>query len=107
MPTATLVGLLERAIAVGPAAPLEDGVLAALFGLDGGVRTVGALWQALAERLPSDDPGQGAAIETILGRGTLAQRILEATGPAPDRSCLRTVYATLADCLVEGRSFLP
>ena len=40
-------------------------------------------------------------------QGTLAERILRASGPDPARERILEVYARLCDCLAEGRLFLP
>jgi len=46
-------------------------------------------------------------LDRILDRGPLARRILEATGPRPDRARLHAVYAQLCACLDEQRLFEP
>jgi len=45
------------------------------------------------------------ALDVIVGEGTLAERILRATGPAPTRERLVEVYGELCRCLEEGTMF--
>lgn len=115
---AALARLLERTIQAGEEAVLDDPRYLRALGLPGGPRapTAGAVWRALLERDPPDDPrGEwGAALETILTRGTLARRLLRATGadgtaearPVPAAE-LRAVYRDLASCLEAGAPFEP
>jgi glutamate---cysteine ligase / carboxylate-amine ligase len=46
-------------------------------------------------------------IETILSDGTLAERIMRATGDKPAQGKLREVYGRLADGLAKGECFVP
>ncbi|MDF1798516.1 MAG: glutamate-cysteine ligase family protein [Planctomycetota bacterium] len=110
--TAPLAELLVRAIANGPATPLEGLGYAELFGLGSArLATVGELLERVLR--PGLDEGLGdapelvAPLELILRDGTLSQRILAATGPKPTRAELRRVYAELCACQAEGQSFRP
>jgi hypothetical protein len=60
-----------------------------------------------ASRTEALDSSWEASLQTILDHGTLARRILAATGPEPARETLREVYRRLCDCLLAGRAFLP
>ena len=66
------------------------------------------LWAMLIERGMDLIPGAGEvrpALEPYFSGGTLAERILAALGPSPDRAALRRVYGRLADSLRERRPF--
>ncbi len=112
-----LARLLDRTIVAGEGAVLDDPRYLRALGLENlRAQTAGAVWRALLERDPPDDPrGEwGAALETILARGTLARRLLRAAGadeasterPVPT-SELRAVYRDLASCLEAGTPFEP
>jgi hypothetical protein len=45
------------------------------------------------------------ALETILGEGPLARRLLAATGESPGAEALRRLQERLANCLRDGVSF--
>lgn len=103
-PHAPLAGLLDAAIARGPGAPVADPRFAAAFGAHG-AKTLGELWAALLEQAYTGPAVQGEALDLILSQGTLAERILRATGPAPARARLVEVYGELCGCLARGRQF--
>jgi gamma-glutamyl:cysteine ligase YbdK (ATP-grasp superfamily) len=66
------------------------------------------LWQHVVESLLAHQPSfaeWSSALTTILERGCLARRIMDATGPNPDRGTLYEVYARLAACLASGTLF--
>jgi hypothetical protein len=79
------------------------------FGL-GRQPTVGAFIKSLsarslpAARTPASDQAFLPCIETILSKGSLAERILRA---APEPARYPSVYARLCDCLEDDSSFLP
>ena len=106
---APLATLLERTIAQGEAAVLDDPRYLATFGLPRRRATAGEMWRHLAGALSLDalDPEVQAALDVILEHGPLARRILRALGAAPSRSRLAAVYRRLCECLTAGRSFLP
>jgi gamma-glutamyl:cysteine ligase YbdK (ATP-grasp superfamily) len=68
------------------------------------------LWRALTQELgvlgQLDAPDR-TALEVILEHGCLARRILAALEGHLSRARLAAVYRHLADCLAEGRPFLP
>lgn len=70
--------------------------------------TAGELWAHLYREVGGSlDDGSAATIEHILERGTLARRLVESLGSAPEREDLRRVYGHLAACLQENRLFSP
>lgn len=102
-----LAELLGAAATTGPATPLPQGDYRAVFGKAGGrADTLGDLWRALVEATFTGPAEFEAPLAVILEHGTLAERILAATGPHPARARLRAVWAELSACLAEGRSFL-
>jgi carboxylate-amine ligase len=44
-------------------------------------------------------------LQTVLDRGPLARRIVDAIGDSCNRECLHEIYAVLCNCLEEGRLF--
>lgn len=75
-----------------------------MFGLLRESATAAELWRHIYRELRGDlSEGARLRIGHILDHGCLARRILQRTGPAPDRSRLIEVYGTLAACLEEDR----
>jgi hypothetical protein len=71
--------------------------------------SAGELWRHLIEDVVyadvDYDGGWAESLEVIMGEGTLAERILHATGPAPSREKLEEVYGELCRCLDQGTMF--
>jgi hypothetical protein len=68
--------------------------------------SAGKLWQHLFVELYGDlSDNARTHIAHILEHGCLARRILDRTGPTPDRAQLRAVYAELADHLLAEQPF--
>lgn len=71
--------------------------------------SAGELWRHLVEDVVYADVDYDGvwaeALDVIVGEGTLAERILRATGPAPTRERLEEVYGELCRCLDEGTMF--
>jgi gamma-glutamyl:cysteine ligase YbdK (ATP-grasp superfamily) len=103
--TESLAALVARATREGEEAVAEEPFLRAI-GLSG-VRacTLRDAWRRLLDRVAGGAPDWGGVVDVILDRGTLATRILRATGRNPTRERLREVYGELAGCLEEGRLF--
>ncbi len=105
--------LLALSIRDADEALIDDADYLALFGFPGRRAQAKELWQHLIEGVVQKEPGAAHALpqlETLLEQGCLARRIRRALGPsvsAPDRASLREVYRSLADCLREGRMFVP
>ncbi len=104
-----LEAILTEVIAHAEEAHIEDREYLAGFGFPGVAATAGELWRHLVDALlPSADTTSKVwrpALDHVLEHGTLARRILRATGGQPTRERLHAVYADLADCLSEGRLF--
>lgn len=102
VPTATLRDLLENAARCGRRARITDPALLAACGESAPLSAATALRRRLT-RLDSLTPD----LALILDQGCLAERILTATGTAPDRPTLHRTYAHLADCLHTNQPFSP
>jgi glutamate---cysteine ligase / carboxylate-amine ligase len=107
--TNMLADLLDKTITRAEHAVVMSEPLLRALGYHGHQATVQELWTHLAESLLLEQlPPQGlkGALETILNRGTLATRILEAVGSQPTERRIIEVYGQLADCALEGQLFV-
>jgi hypothetical protein len=87
---------------------LTDAEYLSQFGYRGRSCQAGELWNKLAADCSAAIPGELAApLATILGKGTLARRILTVTGENPSRSDLRSLSRELCRCLASGRMLAP
>ncbi|MGK7312676.1 MAG: carboxylate-amine ligase [Candidatus Longimicrobiales bacterium M2_2A_002] len=108
---ARLVRVLDACIADGEAARIDDVAYLRVLGLDADAgfaesASAGDVWAGLRDGVGNAlSPAHATAIDHILRHGTLARRLVDALGDAPDRDRLRRVYAGLAGCLREGRPF--
>ena len=110
IPVAPLAELLLATSRDGEAARVEVPALLRALGRPTDPVPAGELWRAVLEdasRTGTLDRSWEASLQTILDHGTLARRILAATGPEPARNGLIDVYRELCDCLLAGRAFLP
>lgn len=72
--------------------------------------TAAELWTMLLPRIRKNAPPADdwlKIIELILAKGTLAQRLVRATGSHPTKTELHSVYDELCDCLAAGAMFRP
>ncbi len=74
--------------------------------------TAGELWRKLIQSTRSAFPALeaefaelGPVLDEVLERGTLARRLVNALGAAPDARRIQAVWLRLADCLVKGELF--
>ena len=108
-PTAALHEILMGVIRGGECAPIANPDYARAFGVDRNA-TVGALWRKLADdtkdRRVGVAPEVESALETILEKGTLATRILNALNGDMTRATIASVYSRLCDCLAQGAMFI-
>lgn len=92
----------------GTKAHLKDPHYASIFGLSPQKMTAGDLWQhILQELMPLLSNETISYIQVILQKGNLAERILSSLGGDISSQSLQKVYQRLANCLQEGKSFLP
>jgi hypothetical protein len=68
---------------------------------------VGEAWRRLLDAEPPEtgDGSWTGPLETILGRGPLARRMLAAAGEVPGRTELRRLSERLCDCLAANEPF--
>ncbi|MCA9736078.1 MAG: glutamate--cysteine ligase [Gemmatimonadetes bacterium] len=103
-----LAAVLDRAIAEGEDALVQDTALLHVLGWRRGDVRLGRLWGHLADACADALGGAtGEVVERLLAAGTLSTRILRALGEDWDRAALRTIYHRLANALLEDRLFLP
>jgi gamma-glutamyl:cysteine ligase YbdK (ATP-grasp superfamily) len=101
--------ILDRTIASGGAAEIYDSayLTALLGGHVASPMTAADLWQEIYNRVGKSknalDEGSKTAIETLLGLGTLSERIVKACENDYSPNKLKLVYARLCDCLAENR----
>jgi glutamate---cysteine ligase / carboxylate-amine ligase len=106
-----LVEIFMSCVRDAERARVSDPDYLALFRLRGGACEAGELWSAAAEAL--DRAGSAhlplwrRAIEYTLARGTLARRLLRATGPRPSPPELYELYRALCEALQAGARFDP
>jgi glutamate---cysteine ligase / carboxylate-amine ligase len=106
IPVAPLAELFRRTLQGGPAELIEDPAYLACFGVLTQPTRVAGLWRRLYEQLEPAIPVEyHAPLESILQRGPLARRILDALPTDFDPSCLSETYRRLADCLLQGELF--
>lgn len=101
-----LRGPLHDCIADAERAVVSDEGLLAALGRSGPM-PAGRLWRELADELLGDasDAEFRPALAVLFDEGSLARRLLAATGPDPSHGRLVEVWRELADCLHEGRPF--
>lgn len=105
-----LAEIFLACIREGEKAVIRDQSYLACLGVERkGPISAGEAWQEIAASSAKElsaDPDWARPIETVLKKGSLATRILAATGPEPSREKLREIYGELCGCLAEGRMFL-
>jgi glutamate---cysteine ligase / carboxylate-amine ligase len=107
--TEALAAILHACITDADGAMIDDEGFLRLFGLRENARSARVLWRQLIERCVGDHGGfpawAEAPLQTILGQGTLARRILRAVGGRCSRERIREVYGRLCGCLAQGTLF--
>ena len=106
--TAALRSLLIDVMRSGQHAVISEPAYLRAFGVRERRLRVSELWEYLGGEVRfSDLVGHELwkAFRVILDHGTLAKRIIRATGKNPSRERLREVYSRLCDCLSAGEQF--
>jgi hypothetical protein len=103
--TDVLAAILRQCVARGEGARIEHEGYRRVLGLDAAATSAGEVWRTLADSLTSQIAPHRAALDVILGEGTLASRLLRAVGANPDAAALTKTYRRLCDCLEHGRMF--
>jgi len=108
-PTAPLAAMFSAVAQDADRALVEDAAWLQTLGLGRKPLPAREVWRALVERVTpaGERPWWRDGLDWILEHGPLSRRILKAAGAAPSREALHDVYRRLAQCLVEGRMFLP
>src|SRR5688572_765725 len=108
--TEDLSKIFERTTEAAGDAIIDNAEYLSVFGFSGKAMRAAELWKVIWERMTSS--GNQALlkwnpqINVILKEGTLAKRIIRATGETPDRSHIVSVYKRLCDCLTQNKMFL-
>lgn len=108
-PTERLNNILVATTRDAEEATISDPDYRRAFGYTGASCTAGELWRHLTDDVlaPADAEGvdwQGP-METILGRGTLANRIVRSLGGDASMDRIKQTYGHLCDCLDGGVMF--
>ncbi len=108
VPTERLAGWLLQAARDGERAVVDDRAWLRALGFPERKGEMGEIWRHLVESGAAAGAGveARAALATILDRGPLARRMLDALGPAPASQALHALARSLCDCLAAGRSFV-
>lgn len=108
--TDALAELLDRTVVNAGDAVIDNREYLEMFGVQGAI-TAAELWRHLLQWLTSNGghplEAFADAYDIILNNGTLAKRILRATGPHPDNDRLISTYRALAQCLAEDKMYIP
>lgn len=94
----------------GDQALIADPEYLALWGVrSSNAPTAAELWRELLDQMPSDERSRPTLCDarTLLERGCLARRIVQATGPVPRAEVITSVYARLCECLDSNQFFEP
>ena len=106
--TEPLVTLLDKCIEKGMDTIIDQAEYLRIFHIDSARISVRELWQHILQHLPgSVNIKWKSAIDVILNKGNLAQRIVTAMHDDDSRDNLVRVYQRLADCLQENKVFEP
>jgi glutamate---cysteine ligase / carboxylate-amine ligase len=106
--TRSLADLFLDVIRDADQALIDDPDYLSALGMTGAPKSAGDMWRHLASTCLAADgleTAQIAALTTLLEKGCLARRILNALNGDLRRPKLFDTYARLCDCLEEGRMF--
>jgi len=107
--TDLLVSIFDRCLVSGRNTIIEPGDYLKIFDIEKPI-SVGELWKIILKRLifltPSLKKWEEPQLETILEQGSLAERILKASGPDPSEDQIKAVYRQLCVCLAQNKMFI-
>ncbi len=86
---------------------LSDQRLLHILGFTDLTLSMQEVWQGLLARYAEELTDYYPVLQAITQQGSLADRILKATSGDLRRPHLRSIYSELAECLDEGRLFIP
>ncbi|GHA59805.1 carboxylate-amine ligase [Pontibacter akesuensis] len=105
-----LAAILLDVIREGGEASLQDQDFLRMFGAETNQTvTASMLWKHLVKETKGfyDGPEEANALQVILDHGNLSKRITKATGASPTQLSIKKVYQRLAECLQQGKMFIP
>jgi carboxylate-amine ligase len=102
-----LAAILDEGVKKAEQAVINNRQYLAVFGMEAKSSTAGELWQHIHQQLRNngDLPKREAALKTILSKGSLSTRIINALSGDFSLQSLTTVYKELSLCLAENRMF--
>ena len=104
--TARLKNLYDKSILNSMDVMIDDRELARQWQLKSSAKTCRHVWSELIEQIASDlDRDYQQALETMLQKGNLGERLLRACGQDTSRSTLMHVYRQLGNCLLSNQQF--
>ncbi|QCR21898.1 glutamate-cysteine ligase family protein [Pontibacter sp. SGAir0037] len=109
-PEEKLAGIFRQVIQNGQQVILQDEAFLQSFGYKKAAScSVRELWTHLVQEtaILEEQPALAHTMNIILTRGNLSKRILTALGEDPSEIQIKEIYGRLADCLQNGKIFLP
>ena len=111
VPVEPLSNLFHKVCTAAEGHVIHDREYLGGLGIEADSATVGEVWDSLIDAtMPAGGKARKRwrrALNHIRRQGTLATRIRQAAGAAPDRARLTAIYHELANCLGEGVLFDP
>lgn len=106
-----LRSVFDQAIRRGDQAVVEDTALLAALGLETSSASISEVWRELYSRCHEEirqkSPELIPPLEVLMQQGCLARRMIHFAGTAPEKSQLHALFQQLAQCLADGRMFIP
>lgn len=106
--TNVLKQLFEQAIKTGLETPVENRELLRQWQLPLKTMNINQIWSILIEKISSELPHrQQSALELIMSKGNLSQRILKAASKDNSAMSLKQIYKQLTSCLLSNQQYVP
>ncbi|MGC3946304.1 MAG: glutamate-cysteine ligase family protein [Chryseolinea sp.] len=107
--TDALAEILDRTMLTAGDAVIDNTEYLEMFGVHQPTATAAELWKHLLQWLKASGDNSLStftdAYDIILGKGTLAKRLLSQLGPQPSPDVLVRAYRQLADCLASNKLY--